>query len=56
MLGDNGLLKEDARSAIGSYAAFRTGSGPEDEVAEKNAQNLEETLMNVWWLELRTFY
>ena len=55
MLSGNELIKEDARSAIGSYAAFRTGSGPEDEVAEKNAQEVEETLINVWWLELRTY-
>jgi len=55
MLSGNELIKEDARSAIGSYAAFRTGSGPEDEVAEKNAQEVEETLINVWWLELRNY-
>ena len=55
MLSSNELIKEDARSAIGSFAAFRTGSGPEDEVAERNAQEVEETLINIWWLELRAF-
>jgi hypothetical protein len=54
MLSGNELIKEDARSAIGSFAAFRTGSGPEDEVAEKNAQEVEETLINLWWLGLCT--
>jgi len=52
MLRGNELIKEDARSAIGSFAAFRTGSGPEDEVAERNAQEVEKTLINIWWLEL----
>ena len=55
MLSGNELIKEDARSAIGSFAAFRTGSGPEDDVAEKNAHEIEETLINSWWLGLRTF-
>ena len=54
MLSGNELIKEDARSAIGSFAAFRTGSGSEDEVAEKNAQEVEKTLINVWWPKLRT--
>ena len=53
MLSSNELIKEDARSAIGSFAAFQTGFGPEDEVAEKNAQEVEETLINAWWVELR---
>jgi len=55
MLSGNELIKEDARSAIESFAAMRTGSGHQDEVAEKNAQEMEEILINLWWLELRTF-
>jgi hypothetical protein len=59
----NELIKEDARSVIGSYyAAFPTGSGPKDEVAQrqKNAQAhalaVEETIINACgWLGLRTF-
>jgi hypothetical protein len=55
ILSGNELIKEDARSTIGSFAALRTASGPEDEVAEKNAQEIEDTLINLWWVELRTF-
>jgi len=52
MLSGNELIKEDARSAIGSFAALRTGSDPEDEVAEKNAQEVEETLIDAFWAAL----
>jgi hypothetical protein len=43
--------------AIGSYAAlaFRARDGPEDEVAEKNAQEIEEKLKDAWWLVLHNF-
>jgi len=55
MLSGNEVIKEYARSTIGSFAASRTGPGPEDEVAEKNAQDIEETLISVWWVFLRDF-
>jgi hypothetical protein len=48
MLSGSELVKEDARLAIASYAAFRARDGPEDEVAEKNAQGICETLKNAW--------
>ena len=55
MLSGNELIKDDVRSAIGSFAAFRTGSGSEDDVAEMNAQEVEEILIKLWWFRLHSF-
>jgi len=55
MLGSNESVKEDARSAIASYVTFRVGDGPEDEVAEENAREIDETLKHAWWLVLHEF-
>ncbi len=55
MLSGSELVKEDARLAIASFAEFRARDGPEDEVAEKNVQEICETLKNAWWSVLHNF-
>jgi hypothetical protein len=45
MLSGDKLLMEAARSAVASYGVFRGGDGT-DEVAEKNAQEIDTTLDN----------
>jgi hypothetical protein len=54
MLSDNKLLMEDARLAVVSFGEFQGGDGT-DEVAEKNAQEIDAVLDNAWRCVLSDF-
>jgi hypothetical protein len=52
-LDGNETLKEDARSTIASYADVQHGDGTEDEVAERNAREIDKTFNDAWFFVLR---